>query len=55
MVGSNNFGGKQIISDIKGAKKEWKRCHKRIYLESNILKVQRHACAAHDTVPLIIK
>ena len=48
---SNNYGQKWIFSDVKGAKKEWKRCHKHIYLESNIFKVQRHAWAAHDTVP----
>ena len=46
---SNNSGQKQIFSDAKGAKKEWKRCHKHIYLESDI-KVQRCTCAAHDTV-----
>ena len=49
---SSNSGRKRIISDVKGAKKEWKRCHKHIYLASNIFKVQRRACAAHDTVPL---
>ena len=46
---SNNSGRKRILSNLKGAKKEWKRCHKHIYLESNVLKVQRHAWAAHHS------
>ena len=50
---SNNSGRKRMFSYVKGAKKEWKRCHKHIYLESNIFKVQRCVCVAHDSVPLI--
>ena len=46
----NNSGRKRISSDVKGAK-EWKRCHKHMYLDSNIFKVQNRACAAHETVP----
>ena len=38
--------------DVKGTKKDWKRCHKCIYLKSNIFKVQRRGFVAHDTVPL---
>ena len=40
---SNNYGRKQIFSDVKGAKKEWKRCYKRIYLESVIFLKCAHA------------
>ena len=39
-----------LVMYTQGAKKEWKRCHKRIYLESNIFKVLRRACAANKIV-----
>ena len=33
---SDNYRQKWIFSDVKGAKKEWRGCHKRIYLDGNI-------------------
>ena len=48
-VNSNNSGRKWILSNLKGAKKEWKRCHKHIYREGNVLKVQRRAQAAYHS------
>ena len=47
----NNSDPKLMFSDVKVAKKEWKRCHKHIYLERNVFKAQRRACTAHDTAP----
>ena len=50
---SNNSCRKWTFSGVKGAKMELKGCHKHMYLESNVFKVQRRACTAHDFVPLI--
>ena len=33
-----NSGQKRVLHDSEEAKKEWDRCHKRIYLETNIFK-----------------